>query len=211
MSTWEELQRTSITEVRRRAAIVDTWNDIEPVEVPGGKRFAWNDGGGQAAGWFFAADGRVLLLTYEHESTLNFYDGDFAEQRAVFGGVPEDLVAMVANQPENYEFLNVSDNEGASLPHASGVFWFDGAQWHVAPGLIEYCTTHDIPLFTSDGFAFDVGFDYALAAYRFGQEFTPESLIAEQVANGYYQEPGEKETALGLLRTVFAEYDAAPR
>lgn len=58
MSAWEALKQTPIDEVRRRAAIVDQWNDIESVEVPGGTRYAWNDGGGQSSGWFFADDGR---------------------------------------------------------------------------------------------------------------------------------------------------------
>ncbi|WP_267899700.1 hypothetical protein [Mycobacteroides salmoniphilum] len=44
------MQQTPIEEVRRRAAIVDQWNDIESVEVPGGTRYAWNDDGGQSAG-----------------------------------------------------------------------------------------------------------------------------------------------------------------
>ncbi|BDH58034.1 hypothetical protein [Tsukamurella sp. PLM1] len=164
--------------------------------------------GGQAAGWFFADDGRVLLLTYEHESVLNFYD-DYASQLSVFGGVPDELVAMVADRPESYEFLNSENDEGGTLPHASGVFWFDGARWHVAQGLVEYCAAHDIALFADGAFSHDVGYDYALGDYRFGEEFTPEALIAEQVANGYYEEPGEEEAALGALRAVFAAYDRA--
>ncbi|CAM3704156.1 hypothetical protein ACXYTP_14390 [Tsukamurella ocularis] len=211
MGTWENLQRTPIADVRRRAAIVDTWNDIDAVDIPGGVRFAWNDGGGQSSGWFFADDGRVPLLTYEHESSLNFYDDDYAAQLAVFGGVPTELVAMVADRPENYEFLNVQGGAGETLPHASGVFWFDGAAWHVAQGLVDYCAAHDIALFSTEGFTFEVGFEYAVGECRFGETFTPEALIAEQVANGYYEEAGEQEEALGRLRTVFAEYDRAPR
>ncbi|MBS4100082.1 hypothetical protein [Tsukamurella paurometabola] len=210
MGTWEDLQRTPIADVRRRAAIVDTWNGIEPVDVPGGVRFAWNDGGGQAAGWFFADDGRVLLLTYEHESVLNFYE-DYASQLSVFGGVPDALVAIVADRPESYEFLNTENDQGRTLPHASGVFWFDGARWQIAQGLVEYCATHDITLIADGVFSHDVGFEYALGDCRFGEEFTPEALIAEQVANGYYEEPGEEEAALGALRAVFAAYDRAPR
>lgn len=208
MGIWEELQRTPIDDVRRRASIVDTWNGIEPVDVPGGVRYAWNDGGGQASGWFFADDGRVLLLTYEHESTLNFYDDDYAGQRALFDGVPAELVAMVANRPENYEFLNVDSGNGETLPHASGVFWFDGAAWHIAQGLVDYCVAHDITPYADGRFTFEIGFEYAVGDCRFGAEFTPETLIAEQVANGYYEEPGEHEEALGRLRALFAEYDA---
>lgn len=207
MSTWEALQRTPIAEVRRRATIVDRWNDIEQVDVPGGVRFAWNDGGGQAAGWFFADDGRALLLTYEHESALNFYE-DYTEQAALFGGVPPELVALVANRPESYEFLNTDDGTGRTLPHASGVFWFDGAAWHVAQGLVDYCEKNAITLFTATGFSHDVGFEYTLSDYLFGREFTPETLIEEQAANGWYEDDDEREQALERLRAVFAAHEA---
>lgn len=207
MSQWEELQRTPIADVRHRAAIVDAWNDIEHVDVPGGTRYAWNDGGGQASGWFFADDGRVLLLTYDHESALNFYDDDYSAQRSLFEGVPTELVAMVANQPENYEFLNVGTT-GDTLPHASGVFWFDGSAWHVAQGLTDYCAGNGIDLYTDTGFANDVGFDYTVRDCLFGKEFTPESIIGEQVANGWYEEPGARERATERLRAVFEAHRA---
>ncbi|MBE5465056.1 MULTISPECIES: hypothetical protein [Mycobacteroides] len=204
MSAWEALKQTPIDEVRRRAAIVDQWNDIESVEVPGGTRYAWNDGGGQSSGWFFADDGKVLLLTYEHESALNFYDGDYAAQLEVFRGVPAELVALVANRPESYEFHNVTETStGQTLPHASGVFWFDGASWHIADGLLTYCERNGIALFGGTGFSRDVGFDYAVGDCLFGREFTPEAVIAEQVANGWYEEAGEREEALQRLRAVF--------
>ncbi|MBX8688072.1 hypothetical protein GO011_11605 [Mycobacterium sp. 20091114027_K0903767] len=207
MGMWEDLQRTPIDEVRRRAAIVDKWNDIEPVEIPGGTRYAWNDGGGQSSGWFFADDGQVLLLTFEHESALNFYDGDYASQAEAFGGVPAELVALVANRPESYEFLNVSDElTGNTLPHASGVFWFDGTSWHIAAGLVAYCERNGIALSPDAGFGHDVGFDYAVGDCLFGREFTPEAVIAEQVANGWYDQAGEKEDALERLRVVFDAY-----
>ncbi len=45
-------------------------------------------------------------------------------------------MAFVTNQPENYEFLNVTDQAtGDTLPHASRVFWFDGTSWHMPQGL----------------------------------------------------------------------------
>ncbi|AMW19441.1 hypothetical protein [Mycobacteroides chelonae] len=207
MGVWEDLQQTRIEEIRRRAAIVDRWNDIQSVEVQGGVRYAWNDGGGQSSGWFFADDGKVLLLTYEHESALNFYDSDYAAQAELFGGVPQELVALVANRPESYEFLNLTDTTtGNTLPHASGVFWFDGT-WHIAAGLIAYCERTGIDLFGPSGFSHDVGFDYAVGDCLFGKEFTPETVIAEQVANGWYEEDGEEKEALIRLRSVFDAYD----
>ncbi|MBA0048523.1 hypothetical protein [Mycobacterium sp. NPDC050853] len=208
MGVWEDLQQTPIEEVRRRAAIIDQWNDIDSVEVPGGTRYAWNDGGGQSSGWFFADDGKVLLLTFEHESALNFYDSDYAGQAEIFRGLPDELVALVANQPESYEFLNLTETPSENtLPHASGVFWFDGTTWHIAAGLIAYCEKNGITPLTDAGFSHDVGFDYAVGDCLFGKEFTPEAVIAEQVANGWYEEEGEKEEALIRLRSVFDAHD----
>ncbi|MGP3735795.1 hypothetical protein ACTWJ9_21825 [Streptomyces sp. GDS52] len=76
---WDALVATPLPEVRRRAAVVDDLAGVEPVTVTGARRLAWNDGGGQSAVWYFAEDGRVLLLTFDHESELNLYaEGDFA-------------------------------------------------------------------------------------------------------------------------------------
>lgn len=97
------------------------WKSLAPCD-------AWTDGSGQSAEWFFTDGGQVLLLTFEHEGALNFYDSDYASQAEVFDGVPAELMAFVRDQPENYEFLNVTDQAtGNTLPHASGVFWFDSA------------------------------------------------------------------------------------
>lgn len=165
---WKDLQGTPIDEVRRRAAIVDRWNDIAAVEVPGGVRYGWNDGGGQASGWFFADDGRVLLLTFEHESPVNFQVRDYGGQAELFAGVPAELVELVANRPPSYEFSTVTDAAtGNTLPHATGVFWFDGASWHIAPGLVTCCERRSVDVFAGSGF------EYCTGDCLFGREFTP--------------------------------------
>lgn len=207
MGMWEDLRRTPIDEIRRRAAIVGLWNDIEPVEILGAVRYAWTDGSGQSAEWFFTDGGQVLLLTFEHEGALNFYDSDYASQAEVFDGVPAGLMAFVRDQPENYEFLNVTDQAtGDTLPHASGVFWFDGASWHIAAGLIGHCERNGIDLLEDGEFSHSVGFEYALSEFLLGREFTPESFVDDQIANGWYGKTGEKEQALGRLRAVFEAY-----
>ncbi|MFD3517622.1 hypothetical protein [Streptomyces sp. NPDC058657] len=165
---WDALSATPLPEVRRRAAVVDGLTGVEPVTVPGARRLAWNDGGGQSAVWYFAEDGRVLLLTFDHESTLNLYaEQDFALQESFYKGVPESLVALVRDRPENYESLNLTDPAtGRTIHYAGGVFWYDGTRWHVSDGLAEYCRREDTDLFGESGFT------YCLDVYRFGQNFT---------------------------------------
>lgn len=152
-------------------------------------------------------DGLVLLLTFEHESALNFYDNRYDAQAEVFSGVPAGLVKLVANQPENYEFLHVTDDiTGNTLPHASGIFWFDGGSWHIASGLVSYCERNNVTLFAGNQLGHDVGFDYALSECLFGKDFSPETLQAEQIASGWYDEPDEATGALERVRVIFDEF-----
>lgn len=147
-ATWQALQATALGEVRRRAALVAAVVDVEPTTVDGAERLAWNDGGGQSAVWYFTADGRALLLTFDHEGSLNLYaEDDYALQVSLYRGVPEDLVALVRDRPENYESLNLTDpDSGATIHYAGGVFWFDGDSWHIADGLVAYCEQEKIEL-----------------------------------------------------------------
>ncbi|MFE1268037.1 hypothetical protein [Streptomyces sp. NPDC058758] len=200
--TWDALAATPLLEVRRRAAVVDDLTGIEPVRVPGAHRSAWNDGGGQSAVWYFAEDGRALLLTFDHESELNLYaEDDFALQESFYEGVPESRVALVRDRPENYESLNLTDPAtGRTIHYAGGVFWYDGTRWHVADGLAEHCREEGVDLFDESGFA------YCLAVYRFGQDFAPETLAALRDANGRYGDEKEKQADLSALHEVFARH-----
>ncbi len=199
---WDALAATPLPEVRRRAAVVDDLAEVEPVTVAGARRLAWNDGGGQSAVWYFAEDGRVLLLTFDHESELNLYaEEDFALQESFYEGVPESLVALVRDRPENYESLNLTDSAtGRTIHYAGGVFWCDGTRWHVSDGLAEYCRREDADLFGESGF------DYCLDVYRFGQDFTPETVVAIRDEDGRYEDEKEKEADLLGLREVFARH-----
>ncbi|MFD1833253.1 hypothetical protein ACFSJS_26970 [Streptomyces desertarenae] len=201
-ATWDALAATPLPEVRRRAAIVDELAGVEPVAVTGARRPAWNDRGGQSAVWYFAEDGRVLLLTFDHESELNLYaEGDFALQESLYEGVPASLVALVRDRPENYESLNLADSAtGRTIHCAGGVFWCDGARWHVSDGLAEYCRREDVDLFGESGF------DYCLDAYRFGRDFTPEAIVAFRGEDGRYEDEEEKEADLSAVREVVARH-----
>lgn len=199
---WDALAATPLPEVRRRAAVVDDLAEVEPVTVPGARRLAWNDGGGQSAVWYFAEDGRVLLLTFDHESELNLYaEDDFVLQESFYEGVPESLVVLVRDHPENYESLNLTDSAtGRTIHYAGGVFWYDGTRWHVSDGLAEYCRREGADLFGESGF------DYCLDVYRFGQDFTPETVVAIRDENGRYENEKEKEADLHGVRDVFTRH-----
>lgn len=199
---WDALAATPLPEVRRRAAVMDDLAGVAPVTVPGAHRLAWNDRGGQSAVWYFAQDGRALLLTFDHESDLNLYaEDDFALQESFYDGVPEALVALVRDRPENYESLNLTDPAtGQAIHYAGGVFWYDGTRWHVSDGLAEYCRTEEANLFVESGF------DYCLDVYRFGEDFTPETVVALRDEDGRYDDEKEREADLSGIREVFARH-----
>ncbi|MEU5678599.1 hypothetical protein [Streptomyces rochei] len=199
---WHALTVTPLPEIRRRAAVLDDLAEVDPVTVPGAHRLAWNDGGGQSAVWYFTEDGRALLLTFDHESVLNLYaEDDFALQESFFEGVPESLVTLVRDRPENYESLNLTDaTTGRTIHYAGGVFWYDGTRWQVSDGLAEYCRREGLDLFGESGF------DYCLDAYRLGQDFTPESIVADRDEDGRYENEKDREADLAGLREVFGRH-----
>ncbi|MEU4738903.1 hypothetical protein AB0G02_00380 [Actinosynnema sp. NPDC023658] len=200
--TWAALQATPLAETRRRAAIIDEITGITPVAVEGAERFAWNDSGGQSAVWYFTPDGRALLLTFDHELELNLYaEGDYALQESLYRGVPEDLVHLVRDRPENYESLNLLEpGTDRTIHYAGGVFWFDGEQWRPAEGFVAHCEQEGL-----DGMV-ESGFDYCLDAYLFGRDFTPEAVVENRVGHGWYEEEAERATAVTEVRAVFARH-----
>jgi hypothetical protein len=202
---WEALQATPLTEVRRRAAIIGEIAEVAPMTVDGAERFAWNDSGGQSAVWYFTPDGRALLLTFDHETDLNLYaEGDYALQESLYKGVPEDLVRLVRNRPENYESLNLADEAtGDTIHYAGGVFWFDGERWREAEGLLEHCEREGLDAMGESGFG------YCLDPYLFGLEFTPETVVGNRVGHGWYEEEDERAAAVVAIGEVFARVGKA--
>ncbi|MFE5856474.1 hypothetical protein ACFQ61_25115 [Streptomyces sp. NPDC056500] len=199
---WDALAATPLPEVQRRAAVVNDLAEVEPVTLTGARRLGWNDRGGQSAVWYFADDGRALLLTFDHESSLNLYaEEDFALQESFYQGVPESLVALVRDRPENYESLNLTDSAtGRTIHYAGGVFWYDGTHWHVSEGVAEYCRREDVDLFGESGF------DYCLKVYRFGQDFTSETVVATRDEKSRYEDDKEREADLLGVREVFTRH-----
>jgi hypothetical protein len=194
---WEGLKATPLADVRRRAAIVGDLVEVAPVVVDGAERFAWNDGGGQSTVWYFTPDGRALLLTFDHETDLNLYaEGDYTLQESLYRGVPEDLVRLVRDRPENYESLNLADEAtGATIHYAGGVFWFDGGQWREAEGFLAHCEQEELEPMV------DSGFGYCMKAYLFGREFTVEAVLESR-----YDGEAERVAASGRIGEVFARH-----
>ncbi|WP_367132747.1 hypothetical protein [Saccharothrix sp. HUAS TT1] len=199
---WHALEATPLAEVRRRAAIVDEITEVAPVAVEGAERFAWNDGGGQSAVWYFTPDGRALLLTFDHESDLNLYaEGDYALQESLYRGVPEDLVRLVRDRPENYESLNlVDDATGRTIHYAGGVFWFDGTRWQEAEGFLAYAAAEGLDAVAESGFG------YCTEPYRFGHEFTAESVVERRAVDSWYADDTERAAELVRIRGIFAKH-----
>ena len=198
---WNALQQTPLSDLKRRAKIVDTLEGIETVELAGAERFASDCGDGDALAWYFTDDGKVLLVTYMHESELNVYDfheeegKDYAVQRSYFRGVPDDLVALVENQDETNEMFNIEDPAGRTIQVATGVYWSDGNTWHIAEGLLEHCRNEGLDVFDEAGF-------YMVYMYVLGRPFTPEEYHAATFNEFLSAE--ENQERLERLRTVFA-------
>ena len=200
--TWEALAATPLVEVRRRAAIIGEIAEVAPMVVDGAQRFGWNDRGGQSAVWYFPPEGRALLLTFDHETDLNLYaEGDYAVQESFYRGVPEDLVRLVRDRPENYESLNLTDEATRRTIHyAGGVFWFDGVRWRAAEGFLEHCEREGLaPMVES-------GFGYCTEPYLFGREFTPEAVLESRIGEGWYEDQDDRAAGLAGIREVFARH-----
>lgn len=169
---WSLLGRLSVENLRRRARVLQVLSEAEPHSLDACDLFRWGSGGGDNASWVFAADGRILLLVFDHESELNlFSDYEVGAQTAMYNGIPDDLLVHVRGLPDREPFLMVGDGADA-VPAASGVFWFDGVAWHPADGLSTLVSERGLNLVRDSGIA------HCTSWYLLDQEFTPESLIA---------------------------------
>lgn len=197
---WAALAATPMGELKRRAAIVEELTDACGPNVGSATRYAWNDGGGQSAVWYFVPDGRALLLTFDHETALNLYAvGDYALQESLYDGVPEDLVRLVRDRPENYESLNLKDEEtGATIHYAGGVFWYDGEQWRPSDGLMAHCERRGLDMYGESGFGF------CLNNYFLEREFTPEAVVEHRAAEYMYGDDDARQEDLDEVREIFA-------
>jgi hypothetical protein len=174
MDTWEALQQTPVPELRRRAELIEKIDEfLHPSPAENGL-FVWADGSGQTTAWQFSDDGYVLLLAYEHEGFLNVINDELDVQRGFYRGVPDDLMSLILRDPAATGFVYSADDDGTDVITASGVFWFDGVQWHVSEGLSAYCQENNVPIEES-------GLEYCTRTYLLGQEFNATSFYEHQV------------------------------
>ncbi|NMM83024.1 hypothetical protein B2J88_01345 [Rhodococcus sp. SRB_17] len=170
---WSLLDRLPVKALRRRAHVLKALSGAESLSIDGCALVRGESGGGDNASWLFAADGRILLLVFDHESPLNLYsDYEVAAQVAMYDGIPDELVAYVRGLLDEDPFLMVG-NDAEAVPAASGVFWFDGLAWRPADGLETLVAERGLDL------VYDSGVAHCTSWYLLDQEFTPESLIAD--------------------------------
>lgn len=132
----------------------DTTNGYYENTELGYKRIPNSDGGGNASTLFVLNTGELLLLTYDNESTINFFGFDapydYEGQTKLYEGLPPKLYSIVHNQTETYEHLNVESTDGETLYSATGIFYYtpDSKTWSMTAGL-EYYLDHSTDIIFS--------------------------------------------------------------
>lgn len=107
------LRRTHPRELRRRLAVLTRADGREPETVDGGTHYGFGNGGGDTVDAWFGADGRGLVVTFDHAGAVR-------PHAALYDGVPADLLVLVGDAPE-----------------ATGVFTFSGP-CAMADGLVSH-------------------------------------------------------------------------
>lgn len=120
-------------------------SDIVPAAVRGRLRVA-----DQTWVWHFTHDERGLLLS---APTAGAAPRTFAEQAALFAGVPDDLLSLVIDRDATghdgsalYDVVTRGDapsdgthplDRARSLPVVDGIFWRDDLDWRASEGLLR--------------------------------------------------------------------------
>lgn len=113
---------------------------IEPRRCGDWTRFAFLNGGGDSAIWFFGGPANeMLLLTFDHESRLNLYDRDAEAQLCLYDGLPGRMRDLVTGQDDDDAWLTMPAGD-TRVVASSGAFSPDlsqGPEWEATPGLIQ--------------------------------------------------------------------------
>lgn len=162
------LRRTHPRELRRRLGILTVIDGHEPTTIDGVTHFGFGNGGDTVNAWF-TAEGRGLVVTFDHTSPLNFYE-DPRAQAALYDGVPADLLALVTEADTT---LEVPHPDGGTVVAATGVFTFSGP-CAMADGLVARLqeTRLDVR---------DTGVGWLLEGLLSLEDFTP-AAVADEVA-----------------------------
>jgi len=119
------LRRTHPRDLRRRLEVLTRVDGHEPTTADEVTHLGFGNGAGDTVNAWLAADGRALVVTFDHTSALNS-PGDALAHAALYDGVPEDLLALVRDVPETATTLNVPHPDGGTLVAATGIFHFSG-------------------------------------------------------------------------------------
>ncbi|MEV0646347.1 DUF6357 family protein [Phytomonospora sp. NPDC050363] len=119
------LRRTHPRELRRRLEILTRADGRETATVDGVTHYGFGAGGGDTVNAWFGADGRGLVVVFDHAGALNRVDDPDAHA-ALYDGIPADLLDLVKDVPEAGTALNVAHPGGGTLAAATGVFSFAG-------------------------------------------------------------------------------------
>jgi hypothetical protein len=118
------LRRTHPRELCRRLAVLSHIDGREPTTVEGFTYYGFGDGGADTVDGWFAADGRGLVVTFDHESPLASIDA--AAQAGLYDGVPPDLLTLVRDMPQPGTIRAVAHPDGGTLVAATGIFTYSG-------------------------------------------------------------------------------------
>ncbi|UVS80491.1 DUF6357 family protein [Actinokineospora sp. UTMC 2448] len=187
------LRRTHPRELRRRLDILTRVDGREPTTTAGVTHFGFGNGGGDTVNAWFTADGRGLVVTFDHTSTLNSYE-DPRAQAALYDGVPADLLALAGNAPETV--LTVPHPDGGTLVAATGVFTFSGP-CAMAEGLVSRLQEARLGVKAT-------GVGWLLEDFLAMEDFTPEA-VAETV--GWWS---AEDIAKGFAATTTPEQEQTP-
>ncbi|MFC5058594.1 DUF6357 family protein [Saccharothrix xinjiangensis] len=174
------LRRTHPRELRRRLRVLTHVDGREPTTVAGVTHFGFGNGDGDTVDAWFTAEGRGLVLTFDHTSALNAPD-DAHARAALYDGVPTDLLDLVKHVPRAGTTPAHPDGAPAA---ATGVFTFSGP---CAPsdGLVSRLQA------TRSGIE-ATGLNRLLEVFLAPEDFTPAAVAeaarwwsAEDVARGF--------------------------
>ncbi|MEU4804978.1 DUF6357 family protein [Actinosynnema sp. NPDC023587] len=177
------LRRTHPRELRRRLEILTRVDGREPTTAAGTTHFGYGNGEGDTVNAWFTADGRGLVVTFDHTSPLDCSNDPHA-QAALYDGVPADLLHPAKNAPETDTTRNVPHPDGGTLVAATGIFTLSGP-CAMADGLVARLQEAQTTLE-------DIRVAHPLEDFLATEDFTPATVAqaaqwwsAEDIAKGF--------------------------
>ncbi|XVS66451.1 DUF6357 family protein [Actinosynnema sp. CA-299493] len=191
------LRRTHPRELRRRLEVLTHVDGREPIATDGVTHLGFGNGGGDTVNAWFTADGRGLVVTFDHAGALDSTDDPHA-QAALYEGMPADLLALVRDVPPTETTLVVPHPDGGTLVAATGIFTFAGP-CAMADGLVSRLQAARLDVA-------DTGVGRLLDGFLTVEDFTPAAVAeaarwwsAEDIARGFAATSGRERSATAPL------------